>query len=129
MKSRNPSVRIIGVEPVGAANMKASREAGRPVELAAVATRADGLATKKTDPEVFEILEGCVDELITVDDEAMLDAIRFLLERTKLMVEMSGAATTAALLSGVTKLSPGTRTVAVVSGGNYDVAGRMELSP
>ena len=57
MKLESPDVRIIGVEPEGAANLKTSHRAGRPVDLDAVSTRADGLATKKTDPEVFETIE------------------------------------------------------------------------
>ncbi len=129
MKLKKPHVRIIGVEPAGAANLQASHLAGQPIELDTVATQADGLATKKTAPDVFATLEKCVDDFVTVTDDAMLDAIRFLLERTKLLAEMSGAATTAALLSGAAKLPPGTRTVAIVSGGNFDVAGKLVLSP
>lgn len=129
MKLKKPTVRVIGVEPVGAANMRASHLAGKPIELVAVETLADGLATQKTDPDVLTTLEACVDEFVVVDDDAMVDAIRFLLERSKLMAEMSGAATTAAILTGAAKLPPGTRTVAIVSGGNFDVAGKLELRP
>lgn len=127
MKLKNPDVRIIGVEPEGAANFKTSHESGEPVELDAVHTSADGLATKKTDPDVFETIEACVDDYVTVSDDAMLSAISFLLERTKLLAEISGAATTAALLSGALDLPPKTKTVVIVSGGNYDVSGKLEL--
>lgn len=122
-----PSVRIIGVEPVGSANMFASRVRGTPMVLEAVDTIADGLATKKTDPEVFEIIDRLVDDLVTVSDREILDAIRFLLERAKLLAEPAGAATAAALLSGKIALASSSRVVAVVSGGNFDVAGRMDL--
>jgi threonine dehydratase len=128
MKRSRPDVRIIGVEPEGAANLKKSHEAGRPIELDTVRTSADGLATKSTDPDVFEVIEATVDDYVTVTDEAMVDAIRFLLERTKLLAEVSGAATTAALLSGAVDLPPGTKTVAIVSGGNFDVARQMTLN-
>jgi threonine dehydratase len=122
-----PSVRVIGIEAEGAANMTRSREQGRPVELASVDTIADGLATRRTDSEVFEIVERVVHELTTVTDDEIRDAIRFLLERAKLMAETGGAAAVAALLSGRVSLPPGTRTVALVCGGNFDVAGKLTL--
>lgn len=127
MKLSRPDVRVIGVEPEGAANLRTSHDAGRPMDLETVRTIADGLATKRTDPEMFETIERSVDDYVTVSDEAMVDAIRFLLERTKLLAEVSGAATTAALLAGAAQLPPGTKTVAIVSGGNFDVKGRLEL--
>jgi threonine dehydratase len=120
-------VRIVGVEPAGSANMLTSRRNGRATELDVVATIADGLATKKTDPEVFEIINALVDDLVAVSDEELLAAIRFLLERAKLLAEPAGAATVAALLSGKLTVPPGGKVVAVVSGGNFDVAGRMDL--
>ena len=128
LKMLKPDVHIIGVEPTGSANMYTSRERGRSTDLEGVTTIADGLATKNTDPDVFEIIDAVADELAVVDDEAMLSAIPFLLERAKILAETGGAATTAALLNGATSLPAGTRTVAIVSGGNYDVTGRMKLS-
>jgi threonine dehydratase len=122
-----PAVRIIGVEPVGSANMFASRARGTPVTLDAVDTIADGLATKRTDPEVFEIIDRLVDDMVTVSDQEILEAVRFLLERAKLLAEPAGAATAAALLSRRVSLPADCRVVAVVSGGNFDVAGRLEL--
>ena len=118
---------LIGVEPTGSANMYTSRMAGKSTDLDAVATIADGLATKNTDPDVFEIIHGLADDLVVVTDEEMLEAIRFLLERAKLLAEPAGAATVAALLSNKAALPQGTSTVAVISGGNYDVEGRLHL--
>ena len=126
-RAANSKVRIVGVEPTGSANMLTSRQQGRAVELSVVDTIADGLATKKTDADVFGIINAVVDELVAVTDAEMLSAIRFLLERAKLMAEPAGAATTAALLSGRAPLKPGAKVVAVVSGGNFDVAGRLGL--
>jgi threonine dehydratase len=120
-------VRIIGVEPTGSANMFTSRREGKTTDLDAVTTIADGLATKNTDPDVFEIINGVADDLVVVTDEEMLAAIRFLLERAKLLAEPGGAATVAALLSGRAKLPPQTKTVAVISGGNFDVQSRLRL--
>ena len=128
IRQSRPKVRIIGVEPTGSANMATSRHLGRCTDLDAVTTIADGLATRKTDPEVFTIINDLVDDLVTVRDDEMLDAIRFLLERAKLLTEPAGAATVAALLSGRTALPAGTATVAVLSGGNFDVAGKLKLS-
>jgi len=127
IRQYKPKVRIIGVEPTGSANMATSRRLGRCTDLDAVKTIADGLATRKTDPEVFEIINDLVDDLVTVDDGEMLDAVRFLLERAKLLTEPGGAATVAALLSGKAAHSAGATTVAVLSGGNFDVAGKLKL--
>lgn len=123
-----PKVRIIGVEPSGSANMFLSRKLGQPADLGEVITIADGLATRKTDPEMFRIIDELADDLVTVDDAEMVQAIRFLLERAKLLAEPAGAATVAALLAGKVSLTPGARTVAVVSGGNLDMAGRLALN-
>lgn len=122
-----PSVRVVGVEAEGAANMTRSRAEGRPVELTSVETIADGLATRRTDPEVFEIVQRVVHQLVTVTDDEIREAIRFLLERAKLMAETGGAAAVAALVSGKISLPPGTKTVALVCGGNFDVSRKLVL--
>ncbi len=127
LRQEKPGVRIIGVEPAGSANMLASRQQGKAVDLAEVTTIADGLATKRTDPDVFEILNSLVDDLVTVTDDEILRAIPFLLERAKLLAEPAGAATVAALLAGKVRVPAGTAAVAVVSGGNLDVGGRLSL--
>jgi threonine dehydratase len=123
-----PSVRVIGVEAEGAANMHQSRLEGRAVTLDSVDTIADGLATRKTDPDVFEIVERVVHDLVTVNDDEMRGAILFLLERAKLLAEASGAAAVAALLSGKVKLPARSKCAALVCGGNFDVAGKLSLS-
>jgi threonine dehydratase len=128
IRMHKPGVRIVGVEPSGSANMFISRMRGCCTDLDEVNTIADGLATRRTDPEVFEIIHDLADELVTVTDDEMLQAIRFLLERAKLLAEPAGAATVAALLAGKVCLPAGATTVAVVSGGNFDVAGKMKFS-
>ena len=128
LRLHRPKVRIIGVEPDGSANMFQSRLLGRATDLSEVVTIADGLATRKTDPEIFELIHDLADDLVTVDDAEMIRAIRFLLERAKLLAEPAGAATTAALLAGKVALPPGARTVAVISGGNLDIEGRLQLA-
>ncbi len=128
IRLKKPGVRIIGVEPSGSANMLTSRKHGRCTDLDTVATIADGLATRKTDPEVFDIINELVDDLVTVTDEELLQSIWFLLERAKLLAEPAGAASVAALMSGKINLPPTVTAVAVVSGGNFDVAGRLQLA-
>jgi len=123
-----PGVRIIGVEPEGSANMYGSRLLGTATDLPRVTTFADGLATRRTDPEVFQCIERAVDDLVTVTDEEIRQTIPILLERTKLLAEPAGAATVAALLTGKTSLPEKTRTVALVSGGNLDVTGSLRLA-
>jgi threonine dehydratase len=127
LRRYKPEVKIIGVEPEGAATMFTSRRQGRPIDLDTVTTIADGLATRNTDPLLFEIVEKHVDDLVTVTDEGILDAVRFLLERAKLLAEPAGALTVAALLENKVSLRPGTRTVALISGGNFDIKGRLEF--
>ena len=124
----NPKIRIIGVEPEGSANMYTSRRNGAATDLQEVTTSTDGLATKATDPDVFRCIDQTVDDLVTVTDDEIRQAIPFLLERAKLVAEPAGAATVAALLERKVSLPEGSRTVALVSGGNLDVKGSVSLS-
>ena len=123
-----PDVRIIGVEPEGAASMRTSRKKGSATQLERVTTIADGLATKGTDPEVFRCVDRLVDDLVTVSDQDIREAIPLLMERAKLVAEPAGAATVAALLAGKFSLPKDARAVALVSGGNLDVSGTVSLS-
>jgi threonine dehydratase len=127
LRIHRPSVRVIGIEAEGSANMTRSRAEGRAVTLDEVDTVADGLATRRTDPDVFRIVERVVDELVTVTDDQIREAIAFLLERAKLLAETGGAAAVAALISKRVRLPPGTKCAAMVCGGNFDVAGQMSL--
>ena len=95
---------------------------GRAIDLAEVATFADGLATRRTDADVFALVDRVVDDLVTVSDAEIVDGVRFLAERARLIAEPAGAAAVAARLAGKTRLPAGTRTVAVCSGGNIDAA-------
>jgi len=128
LRMHKPSIRIVGVEPSGSANMYISRRDGAAVTLGSVTTIADGLSTQRTDAEVFAIIDRLVDDLVTVSDVLLMEAVRFLLERAKLLAEPSGAAAVAAILSGRVALPRGCKTVAVISGGDFDVAGRMKMS-
>ena len=100
--------------------MRAALNAGGPVTLPATETIADGLAPVRAGDLTFEHVRQLADDVVTVEDSLIREAARFLLTRTRLVVEYSGAAALAALLSGVAG-SPA-RTVVITSGGNVDVA-------
>ena len=113
-----PGARVIGVEPAGAAKLTRAREAGAPVELERTASLADGLLAVRIGAVCFAHLEAYLDEVVTVDDAALRGAMRYLLDRMKIVVEPSGAIAVAALLEGVVRAEG--PTVAVVSGGNVE---------
>ncbi|HSP06171.1 MAG TPA: threonine/serine dehydratase, partial [Acidobacteriota bacterium] len=123
-KSLNPQVRVIGVEPEGAAGMTLALREGKPVRLQQISTVADGLAAPYAGAASLELVRRYVDDVVLVTDDQILDACRILLERAKLLAEPAGAACAAALLSG--KIDAAGRKVAlVVSGGNLDM-GRLK---
>ena len=113
-----PDVRVIGVEPAGAACMAASLRAGQCVGLDRVVTMADGVALKSPSPLTLAHVRAYVHELVTVTEEEISQALLLLLERAKAVVEPAGAATLAAIIAGKV---PGSGPVAaVLSGGNVD---------
>jgi threonine dehydratase len=121
IKLQAPHVRVVGAEPAGAPKLTRAREAGHPVRLASVDSIADGLLAVQVGTLNFAHHEAYVDEVVTVEDDALREAMRLLLDRSKLVIEPSGAITVAALLSGA--VTPSGRTVAVLSGGNIEYAG------
>jgi threonine dehydratase len=125
IKLRAPNARIIGVEPTSAPKLSQARTAGRPVRLASTGGLADGLQAVEVGELAFAHHERYVDEVVQVDDEALVPAMRLLLDRMKLVAEPSGAITVAALMTGVAK--PVGKTVALISGGNVEWDGLREL--
>lgn len=117
-KSVNPNIKVIGVESEGAKAMKLSMCEGKLVNLLAVDTIADGGAVKNPGHIAFDIIRKYVDEIITVDDFELMEAVFILLEKHKLVVEATGALTVAALKKLKFK---GKKVVSLVSGGNIDV--------
>lgn len=113
-----PAVRVIGVEPAGAAKLTRALEQGRPVQLDRTDSLADGLLPLSVGELPFGVLSGVVRESIVVTEDEIVAAVRFLSREMGLSPEPSGAVTTAALLSG--KVSGSGPTAAVVSGGNVD---------
>ena len=120
-----PGARVIAVEPEGAPKLSRAREAGRPTRLEKTASIADGLMAVEIGYTPFAHHQSFVDEVVTVPDKATANAVRYLLNRMKLVAEPSGAITVAALLEGIAK--PKGKTVAVLSGGNIEWDGLTEL--
>ena len=117
-KLMNPKIRVIGVEPAGAACMKASLEAGKVVTLDSVNTIADGTAVKTPGSEIFPYIQKNLDDIITVPDEDIIVAFLDMVENHKMIVENSGLLTVGALKQLDCK---GKKVVAILSGGNMDV--------
>ncbi len=125
IKARAPKARVIGVEPAGAPKLSRARAAGKPVKLDHAGGLADGLLAVEIGHVTFAHHQRYLDDVVTVDDDALRGAMRLLLDRMKLVVEPSGAITIAALLGGGVK--PRGPTVAVLSGGNIEWDGLREL--
>ncbi len=120
VKSLRPRVKVYGVEPAGAPKMSESLKKGELVTLPGTNTIADGLKPVRAGELTFEHVRKYVDDVVLVTDEEILSATRHLIYKEKLIVEPSGAATTAAILSNKLKLPKGDA-VAVISGGNVDL--------
>lgn len=120
VKESRPDVRVIGVEPLALPSMTAALREGKPVQLDAAPTIADGAAVRLVGDQTFGVVQRYVDEMVAVDDEEVARAILRLLEKQKMLAEGAGALAVAALLHGKTALRD-RRTVALVSGGNIDV--------
>jgi threonine dehydratase len=120
VKSAKPSVEIVGVQVEECAPMAASLSAGEVVAVRSAVTIADGIAVKRPGELTLRLISEWVDRMVTVPDDDVADAMVFLLERAKLVVEGAGAVGVAALLGGRVPVGgPGT-TVVVLSGGNVD---------
>lgn len=121
LKSLNPKIRIIGVESSGAPKMKRSVEAGRLITLDQVDCRIDGLKVKRVGEYTFEVVRNFVDDIVTLPDEKIFDAIVWIMAHCKVVAEGAAAAPVAALLNGLIKAPKGSRVVAVLSGGNLNL--------
>ncbi len=117
-KLLNPNVKVYGVEPTGAASMKASLEAGHVVSLDKVVTIADGVAVKTPGDQIFPYIQKNLDGIITIDDDELVDSFLDMMEKHKMIVENAGLLTIAALHHLDCE---GKNVVSVLSGGNMDV--------
>ena len=118
VKMLKPGTKVIGVEPEGAACLKASLEAGKVVTLPEVSTIADGTAVKTPGTQIFPYLQKNLDEVITVPDSDLVVSFLDMVENHKMIVENSGLLTVAALKQIKCR---GKKVVSILSGGNMDV--------
>jgi len=121
VKATNPQVRVIGVQPARLPSMKVAIAEGHPVTLSPAATIADGIAVRRAGEKTLPLIQKYVDEIVTVDEEEIANAILLLLEREKTLAEGAGAAAIAALINRKTPLS-GKKVAVLVCGGNIDVS-------
>ncbi len=120
IKSQRPGTRIVGVQANACPSAASALDAGFPTTVEALPTIADGIRVKRVGDITFPIMKDLVDEMVLVDEQAIVDAILQLLERKKVLSEGAGAAPLAALLSGKIDLHTGEHVVLVISGGNVD---------
>lgn len=120
VKGSRDGVEIVGVQAEACAAVPGSLAAGKPVEVEAGSTLADGIAVKRPGDVTLPLLERLIDEIVVVGEDAIAEAIVLLLERTKLVVEGAGAAGVAALLGGAAEPAAEGTTVVILSGGNID---------
>jgi threonine dehydratase len=120
IKSVNPNIKVVGVTSSGADAMYQSYHNNRLIDSLSVRTIADGIAVRDTDPKTFKLIKEYVDDVVQVDDNEIANAILFLLENQKLVVEGAGAVGVAAIMHN--KIDIESKKVAVIlSGGNIDV--------
>ena len=117
-KLKNPQIKIIGVEPEGAASAIEALKNGRVVELEEANTIADGTAVKRIGDTPFEYIKKYVDDIVTVSDYELMEAFLLLVEKHKIIAENSGILSVA----GLKKLDvKGKKIISILSGGNIDV--------
>jgi threonine dehydratase len=121
LKETNPRIQVVGVQTAAVPGMKASWDAGKLTEVPTATTIADGISVKRPGSETFEIIRKYVDDVVTVDEEEIANAILLLLEREKSVVEGAGAVTLAALINGKIPKAKGRKVALVLSGGNIDM--------
>ncbi len=121
VKSLRPSAKVYGVEPEGAAKMRLSLQAGRPVKLEAPRSIADGLIPSTVGQLTLEACQRNVDGMLSVSDDAILSAVRLLVRDAHIFPEPSGCAPLAGMIKEASSKSLGRRVVLVISGGNVSL--------
>ena len=121
VKGHNPKIRVIGVESSDGPAMQRSVEAGS-LQTIECNTVIDGLRVRRAGEINFSVVQRYVDDIVTLPDREIFDAMLWVMERCKLVVEGAAAAPVAALLNGLIRLPKGAKVVAVLSGGNLNLA-------
>jgi threonine dehydratase len=120
-----PKIRVIGVEPVGAPTLTRARAEGRPADAPAEGVAADALAPRRVGELVFPITQAYVEDVVLVDDAAILAAQQALWQAARIAAEPAGSVGVAALLAGAYKPAPGEHVTVVISGANM-APGQLE---
>jgi threonine dehydratase len=120
LKSARSAIEVIGVQAASCAPVRGSLAQGKPVAVESALTIADGIAVKRPGELTLSLIDRWVDDVVAVDEDEIAEAMVFLLERAKLVVEGAGAVGVAALLSGRTAAARQGTTVVLLSGGNVD---------
>jgi threonine dehydratase len=124
LKETNPRIQVIGVQPARLPSVKVALSEGKPVTLPSAVTIADGIAVRRVGVRTLPLIQKYVDDIVTVEEEEIANAVLLLLEREKILAEGAGAAALAALVNRripTIRDKAGAEVVAVVSGGNIDV--------
>jgi len=134
LKETNPRIQVIGVQPARLPSVKVALSEGKPVTLPSAVTIADGIAVRRVGVRTLPLIQKYVDDIVTVEEEEIANAVLLLLEREKTLAEGAGAAGLAALVNrripmihdsmtreSTTRDKTGKKVVAIVSGGNIDV--------
>ena len=124
LKETNPRIQVIGVQPARLPSVKVALSEGKPVTLPSAVTIADGIAVRRVGGRTLPLIQKYVDDIVTVEEEEIANAVLLLLEREKVLAEGAGAASLAALVNRrVPSIldKAGKKVIAVVSGGNIDV--------
>ena len=121
VKAFKPEAKVIGVESSGAPGMRDSVAAGSVVTLDRVDCIIDGLRVKRVGETTFEVVRRFVDEIVTLPDEKIFEAMLWVMSHAKLVVEGAAAAPVAALLNGLIDAPRGAKVVCVLSGGNVNL--------
>jgi threonine dehydratase len=121
LKETNPRIRVIGVQPARIASAKVALSEKRPVTLPSAVTIADGIAVRRVGERTLPLIQNYVDEIVTVEEEEIANAVLLLLEKEKMLAEGAGAAAVAALVNRRLGAASNLKIIAIVSGGNIDV--------
>ena len=120
VKAYNPNIRVIGVESSDGPAMKASIDAGT-LQTIDCHTVIDGLRVRRVGELNFSVVQRFVDEIVTLPDHQIFEAMLWVMERCKLVIEGAAAAPVGALMNGLVSMPPGSRVAAVLSGGNLNL--------
>jgi threo-3-hydroxy-L-aspartate ammonia-lyase len=120
-KHLNPNIKVIGVEPEAGNDAQQSKRANRIIKIDTPATIADGAQTQFVGNLTFPVIQELVDDIVTVSDAQLIEAMRFAASRMKMVIEPTGGLAMAAAMQGVVNVK-GQRVGVIISGGNVDIA-------